>query len=96
MIRLPLCAAAAMLLVAGCGSTGAIPRTEVRTVRVEVPVPVSCVPADLSPSPVYQVTKAALLLAPDAAARLLLAVAGFLERDARLTETEPVLDGCRG
>jgi hypothetical protein len=81
-------------LTAACETTPE-PQIEIQTITVEVPVAVDCVPAGLPPRPVYQVTREALLLAPDAAARLALAVVGLLERDARLAETEPVLEACR-
>lgn len=81
-------------LTAACASTPD-PQIEVRTVEVPVPVPVSCVPRTLQPAPAYRVTRETLLAAPDPAVRLTLAVAGFLEREARLGEVEPVVDGCR-
>lgn len=81
-------------LTAACGTIRE-PQIEIRTVTVEVPVAVSCVPEALPQPPAYRVTREVLLAAPDAAVRLALAVAGFLERDARLAETEPVLSGCR-
>lgn len=93
MNRSILIAAAALLLV-GCETTPEA-RTEVRTVEVQVPVARSCVPASTPPKPVFRVTREVLLAAPDAAVRLALAVAGMLERDARLGETEPVLEACR-
>lgn len=81
-------------LLAACGTTPE-PRVEIRTVEVQVPVARSCVPAETPPRPTYRVTRQTLVEAVDAAERLLLAVAGMLERDARLGETEPVLDACR-
>lgn len=81
-------------LTAACATTpDAV--IEYRTVTVEVPVAVTCVPEALPQPPAYRVTLGALRSAPDAASRLLLAVEGLLERDARLLETEPVLAGCR-
>lgn len=92
MIRcLPIVIAAGILT--GCGTTR--PEPEVRTVEVLVPQPVTCVPANLPRKPEFSVTSAVLAAAPDAAARLLLAVAGMLERDVRLAQVEPVVAGCR-
>lgn len=81
-------------LTAACTPT-LEPQIEIRTVEVQVPVPVSCVPAALPSAPPYRVTREVLLAAPDPGVRLTLAVAGFLEREARLTEVEPVVEGCR-
>lgn len=82
------------LLAGACGSTPE-PRIEYRTVEVQVPIARSCVPQTLPAKPDYRVTREALVAAPDAASRLTLAVAGLLERDARLVEVEPVVDACR-
>lgn len=81
-------------LTAACETTPE-PRVEIRTVEVMVPVTRSCVPEETPPPPAYSVTRQILLAAPDGAARLALAVAGMLERDARLGEVEPVLNACR-
>lgn len=81
-------------LTAACATTPE-PQIEIRTVEVQVPVAVSCVPGALPAPPAYRVTRGALLAAPDPAARLVLAAAGFLEREARLAETEPVIAACR-
>ena len=93
MIRNSLALTAALLLV-GCAGTPD-PQIRIETRDVLVPVARSCVPAETPPTPIYRVTRAILLAAPDGAARLALAVAGFLEREARLAETEPVLNACR-
>lgn len=84
---------AAALLLAGC-QTPAEP--EVRTVRVNVPVPVSCVPSDARIEPEFRVSRGDVATAYDAAERLRLSAAGFLEREAYITEQLPVLRGCKG
>lgn len=81
-------------LTAACVTTPE-PQIEIRTVEVQVPVPVACVSDNLPPPPAYRVTREILLAALDPAARLTLAVAGFLEREARLAEVEPTVEGCR-
>lgn len=95
MIRRPalFAAVATAHLLAACATTE--PQVEIRTVEVKIPVPVSCVPRALPAPPAYEVTREVLLAAPDPGTRLALAVAGFLEREARLFEVEPVVEGCR-
>lgn len=83
----------ATTLVAACSTTK--PEPEVRTVYVDRPVAVSCVPKNLPPRPTYRVTTGDLIAAPDAAERYRLAAAGMQERDARLNEVEPVVQNCR-
>lgn len=83
----------ATTLVAACGTTK--PEPEVRTVYVDKPVAVSCVPKNLPAQPTYRVNTDNLITAPDAAERYRLAVAGMQERDARLNEVEPVVQNCR-
>lgn len=80
-------------LVAACSTTK--PEPQIRVVEGKVPVAVSCVPANLPPQPTYRVTVGDLVGAPDAAERYRLAAAGFQEREARLNEVEPVVEGCR-
>lgn len=80
-------------LVAACSTTK--PEPQIRIVEVKVPVAVSCVPENLPPRPGYRVTASDIVGAPDAAERYRLAAAGFQERDARLNEVEPVVEGCR-
>lgn len=81
-------------LTAACG-TSPSPEIPVQVVEVAAPTAVSCVPDNLPPKPTYRMTSDLLREAPDAAARYLLAVVGMLERDARLNEVEPVVEGCR-
>ena len=87
---IPLCA----LLLASCATNDA-PEPVIRTVTVQVPVAVSCVPENLGPAPVYPDTPQALADAPDAAARFAIIAAGRLLRIQRAAEVEPVIAGCR-
>jgi hypothetical protein len=86
-------------LAAGLAACGHTPRLEpvIDTVEVQIPIPVPCV-SDATPDrPAgYADTDAALLAAPDMAARYRLLIAGRDQRDARLAEIEPVVEGCRG
>lgn len=66
MIRLLLISA--LFALSGCGAQYPV-IGPIKTVTVDVPTPVSCVPGDYSPPPASGVTKEALLAAPDAAAR---------------------------
>lgn len=92
MIR-PVLAMGAALALVGCASTPSEP--VVRTVTVDRPVPVSCVPASARIEPNFRVSRDAVAAAPDAAERLRLLGAGFLERDAYIGEALPVLRGCK-
>lgn len=100
MNRLPFIRAAtasamlACLSLAACGSVEK-PPPDIKTVRVEVPVPVSCVPEGLPAKPDFKVTREDLRKAPDLVTRYQLAVGGFLERDQRLAEVEPTIAACR-
>ena len=85
---------AAALALAACNPTTDDP-IPTRIVEVQVPVAVSCVPAGLPDFQPFTVSRDALILAPDAATRYQLAVAGMLERDARSAEVEPVIAACR-
>ena len=93
MIR-TFCTVFATTLVAAC-STTPDPEPQIRTVEVRVPVPVSCVPANAQVEPNFRVNRADVAAAPDAAERLRLLGAGFLERDAYVGEAVPVLRGCK-
>lgn len=84
--------AVAALLLSGCATTGT---PTVRTVTVDRPVAVACVPATLDGAPAYPDTDDALRGARDAAERYALIAAGRLLRIARLGEVEPVLETCR-
>ncbi len=81
-------------LLAGCAPT---PPAEpiIRTVEVLVPTPVTCLPENFSVDPRFQVSRADVAAAADAAERLRLLGAGFLERDIYAAEVAPVLRGCK-
>ena len=68
---------------------------QIKTVIVEKPVPVSCVPDNLPKRPVYPDNIMALLLAPNEVARAQLVEAGWGIRDARLDLLEGVVDSCK-
>lgn len=91
MIRVVLLLASTVTL-AGCATT--TPEPEVKIVYVDRPVAVSCVPATFDTNPEFQVNRGDVVGAADAAERLRLTGAGFLERDAYLSVVQPVLKGC--
>lgn len=91
MIRIGTTLVAALLL-AGCAHT---PEPKVRTVTVNKPVALECVPATLGTAPEYPDTDEAIRNAVDAAERYRLIAAGRLLRNARLGEVEPVLLMCK-
>lgn len=85
------------LLLAACGgqgikSAGSEPIIVTKEVAVAVDAP--CVPETLGPRPQYVDTKEKLLAAEDASVRMQLLYAGRAQREARLNEIEPVIDGC--
>jgi hypothetical protein len=80
-----------LLLLSAC----ATPEPKVRTVTVDRPVAVSCIPAALDPAQPFPDTDEALRGAVDAAERYALVAAGRLLRDARLGELEPIILLCR-
>lgn len=82
---------AATVLLAGCAAREPV----VRTVTVNVPVAIECVPVTLGAAPDYPDTDEALRAAPDAAERYRLLFLGRLLRDARLGEVESVILSCR-
>lgn len=85
---------AAALLLAGCATT-APPEPVVRTVTVEVPVAVKCVPAKTPEPPAYVDTDAALKAAAGPEDRYQLLAAGRIQRNQRLSTIEPILRSCR-
>lgn len=92
MIRISLLAGVALSLAACCTT----PEPEVRTVTVQVPTPVTCVPASVDTSPEFRVGVADVGKAAEPAERLRLAAAGFLEREAWITgQALPALRGCK-
>lgn len=80
-------------LLAACG--GARPPIEpiVKTVRVEVPVPVPCA-VEVGPRPNYPDTDAALAAAPGLLDRVKLLLAGRGMRIAREAEQDAALGAC--
>lgn len=88
---LAVCGAASVL--AGCHTTPDEPI--VRTVTVNVPVAVSCVPANARVEPDFKISRADVAAAASPEERYRLTAAGFLERDAFVAEAVPVLRGCR-
>lgn len=94
------------VVLSGCASTAPAPEPMIVTQSVDKPVAVSCVPGNLGAAPGtvdlktglkvpdYADTRAALLAAPDAAGRYKLLVIGRKQRMDRLSQVEPVIDGC--
>jgi hypothetical protein len=82
-----------LLLLAGCGTTGSR-APQIQTVQIDVPVPVSCVPADLPPAPDYPDTRQTLM-STDGPGRYAKLAAGWALRDARLGALEAVVTACR-
>jgi hypothetical protein len=83
---------AVLLGLTGCASGRAA--VAVHTVTVNVPVPVSCVPADMPPAPVNPASRETLLAAPDAAARYQLLARSWVLMRPRLELDEAVLAVC--
>lgn len=86
---------ALVLLFLLCGCAGQVPPPIIKTVTVNVPVAVSCVPKETPPPGVYPDTAAALLAALDPMGRLRLLEEGWGLRDDRLTLLERLLANCR-
>lgn len=84
-----------LIALTACGTTA-----QVRPEPIVVPQPIAvavdapCVPDTLGKPPVYVDSKAKLVAAADAAERMQLLYAGRAQRDARLNEIEPIIDGC--
>lgn len=87
----------AALLLAALGLTLAACSGQpvVRTVEVQVPVAVPCVPDTMPPRPRYPDTDATLREAPDYVERYRLLILGREARAARLGALEGVVDACR-
>ena len=85
-----------LVALTACGTT----REQVRPEPIVVSQPVAvavdapCVPDTLGPRPTYVDTKDKLKAAADAAERLQLLYAGRAQRESRLNEIEPIIDGC--
>lgn len=92
MNRLILIAGACLALGA-CATTA--PEPIIKTVYVNVPVAVACVPEMLSGPPEYVDTDEALLTAAGPENRFSLLAAGRIQRIQRQAKTEPVLQACR-
>lgn len=85
-----------LLALAGCTTTREItpePIVVVQEVIVPGP-PVPCVPRNIGDAPAYVDSKEALLSASEGAVRYQLLIAGRAQREARLSELEPVVRGC--
>jgi len=84
------------MLLAGCSTTA--PKTAEPIIVPGPPVVVAvdapCVPKELKPKPDYVDTKEKLLAALDAAERFQLLYGGRAQREARLNELEPIIEGC--
>jgi hypothetical protein len=92
MIRCAIFAAIAGLMLAGCGTTG---EPVIKTVSVEMPTPVSCVPAEMPSGPAPSLSAAQLLAAPDAAARYQLLAEFWTSASPDLAMLAGVVEACR-
>lgn len=81
--------------LAACGGERPPIEPIVRTVRVEVPVAVSCA-GQVGPRPDYPDTAEAVRAAPDLLERVKLLLAGRGMREAREAELEAALAPCEG
>ena len=83
------------LLLASCTSAPKpAPGPIVQTVEVKVPIAVACEP-DIGPEPAYVDTAEAIAAAPDIFARVVLLVAGRIQRIARDEVKTAALAECR-
>jgi hypothetical protein len=83
-----------LLALAAC-KTPSVPEPVVRTVTVNVPVAMPCIPQNYSRTrPQYADEDSALKAAVDAAERYMLLWAGREQRKAREAENEAVIAGC--
>lgn len=80
--------------LAGCAH-GPAPEAKVQVIEKAVPVATPCV-SDATPKPPSYSASLEDLKAMSPGERYAAAVAGFVERDQRLREIEPVLEACRG
>jgi hypothetical protein len=87
LIGLAVCAA-----LGGCGGQ-AKPQTHVVYQTVDRPVPVACVPSGLRPPPENLLTKEEVAKL-DGPQRYVAITADWLQRVARMNDTEPVIAGC--
>lgn len=63
--------------------------------QISVAVPVTCVPKNLDPAPLYPYSRAQLAAEAEGPKRYLMLFQNFLLMDQRLTEVEPVIAACR-
>lgn len=93
-MKLPLFVVILMsALLAACGHRPAPPPI-IKTIEVQVPVPVYCNP-NLGPEPAYVDNDEALAAAPDILSAMTLRIVGRLQRIDRDREKSAALDGCR-
>ena len=82
-----------MLMLAGCAHTG---EPVVKTVTVDIPVAISCVPPDFKHAPPGPtVSKGELLHAPDGAARYQLLQDAWEVDTPRIAQDESVITACQ-
>ena len=92
MTRCVILAAIAGLVLVGCDTTG---EAVVKTVSVDMPTPVSCVPADTPSGPAPSLAAAQLLAARDAAARYQLLAEFWTSASPDLAMLAGVVEACR-
>lgn len=85
----------AVLALLGLTACATAPPACVKYVPVNREVAVSCVPKALGPAPADLLTPAQIAAIPDGPQRYVALAADWLNRVARMTETEPVVKGCR-
>lgn len=86
--------AVSIVSLCGCASL-AKPEPVIKTMRVEVPVAVQCVPKTTPEPPTYVDTDAALKSAAGPEDRFQLMAAGRIQRMQRQAITEPIISACR-
>ena len=92
MNRCAIFAAIAGVVLAGCGTTG---EPVVKTVSVDAPTPVSCVPADTPRGSAPSLSAAQLLAASDAAARYQLLAEFWTSASPDLAMLAGIVEACR-
>lgn len=88
-----MCSTSCLLALAlsACATT---PEPQIRTVEVKVPIAVKCA-VDPGPESPFSDTPEALRAAGDLFEKVKLLLAGRAQRDARLTELQASISGCR-
>ena len=90
-----IAALALPFLLAACGGhPRSAPEPIVVVQQVAVAVVGACVPKGLGPAPEYVDNDAALKAAKEGPVRFQLLVLGRAQRDGRLREIEPIIEGC--